>query len=304
MRSRVRSRVGRPGAFLMLASLLVTCSSGAAFSISGDDPGQVPRFADRGAGPVSDLGALAPHRLPRTLTEAFGRVDSTSAPAAAPQQSPTPWPNDVAGDPAASTDPVSTPRGFVVLGDSLSVWAFAPGSRSGSSAGAWPSLLADRDPDLVLLHNAGVPGNTTAEMLARLKRDVLRYHPDVLFVLGGTNDLAQHFAASVTLGNIRKIVETARSHGITVVLLTIPPSNVLYKYEQKWLRQVNAAIVRLGEAEGIAVVDTYSALATPSGRLPSAYVAADRLHLSQRGEEVVAATVRSLLTAPPLDPFR
>jgi lysophospholipase L1-like esterase len=55
----------------------------------------------------------------------------------------------------------------------------------------------------------------------------------------------------------------------------------------------------LGEDEGIAVVDIYSALANAEGRLPAAYAAADGLHLSMRGEQVVADTVYARLTAGP-----
>jgi lysophospholipase L1-like esterase len=187
----------------------------------------------------------------------------------------------------------------------LSVWAFAPGSARGSRTGAWPTLLAARDPDLKLLRNAGVPGNTTTQMLARLRRDVLAYHPDMLFVLGGTNDVCTNIAASTTLANLRKIVKSARAQGIEVVLLTIPPSNDLRLTRLQRLRAINAALIGLGRAEGITVVDVYAALASTRGRLSTAYVAADGLHLSRRGEEVVAATVYAQLTAlPPSSPYR
>ena len=186
-----------------------------------------------------------------------------------------------------------------MLGDSLSVWAFAPHAARASTTGAWPSVLAGLDGDLRLVHNAGVPGNTTAQMLARLRRDVFAYHPDMLFVLGGTNDAGDDFAVSTTVANLRRIVEAAKAQGIEVVLLTIPPNNAIRCSELARLRETNAALIALGKTEGITVVDVYSALATASGRLPAAYVAADRLHLSARGEEVVAATVYERLTAAP-----
>jgi lysophospholipase L1-like esterase len=145
------------------------------------------------------------------------------------------------------------------------------------------------------VHNAAVPGNTTAQMLARLRKDVLAYHPDILFVMGGTNDVGYGLAGSTTVTNIRRIVDTAKAQGIEVVLLTIPPNNDIPCRSVPKLRKTNVALKALGVAEGIDVIDVYAALATPSGRLPSAYAAADHLHLTLRGEAVVAATVYAAL---------
>ncbi|MGD0018971.1 MAG: GDSL-type esterase/lipase family protein [Candidatus Limnocylindrales bacterium] len=274
----------------------MTCCSGPASPVSGNDAGRRPRLDDRAAAAAFDLGPLAPTRLSQTLARASGQADPTPAPTAAPQPSDTPA-SAPTGAPA-SIGSARTPRSVVVLGDSLSVWAFAPRATRGSTSGAWPSLLAARDGDLTLLRNAAVPGNTTTQMLARLRRDVLAYHPDVLFVLGGTNDVGKNYAISATVGNLRRIVEAAKAQGIEVVLLTIPPNNQISAGQLKRLRSINAALIRLAAAEDVAVVDVYAALASANGRLPRAYVAADGLHLSQRGEAVVAATVYARLTAP------
>jgi acyl-CoA thioesterase I len=186
-----------------------------------------------------------------------------------------------------------------VLGDSLSAWAFAPGSACGSASGTWPRVLAAMDSGLTLVHNGGVPGNTTSQMLARMQHDVLAYHPDVLFVLGGTNDVADDFAVSKTVANIRRIAQTATADGIEVVLLTVPPNDAMRGWELTRLREINAELLALGRAQGIVVVDVYAALASAGGRLPTAYAAADRLHLNLRGEATLAATVYAALTAPP-----
>ena len=114
-----------------------------------------------------------------------------------------------------------------------------------------------------------------------------------------SEDAGDDFAVSTTVANLRKIVEAARAQGIEVVLLTIPPNNALRSSRLARLRQTNTALIALGKADGITVVDVYTALASADGRLPGAYAAADGLHLSTRGEEIVAATIYAQLTAAP-----
>jgi len=191
--------------------------------------------------------------------------------------------------PSASASAV--PRRFVVLGDSLSAWTFPPGSTTPSTFGAWPSLLATEDPGLVLSNNAGVPGNTTAQMLARLQGDVLDYDPDLLFVLGGTNDIGHDLPASVVVANLRQITGTAEGHGITVVLLTIPPANDQTEPRRQARRDINAQLGNLARQEGILLVDVFSVLAAPDDNLADGYAAYDGLHLSQRGEQALADAV-------------
>jgi lysophospholipase L1-like esterase len=190
----------------------------------------------------------------------------------------------------------------VVLGDSLSAWTFAPGSTIHTTSGVWPSLLAAQDPGLILANNAGIPANNTGQMLARLRRDVLDYDPDVLFLLGGTNDVGQDVPNSTAVANIRQIVETARGHGITVVLLTIPPANGDYAYRAQARQELNAALADLADQEGILLVDTYAALSTWDGHLAAEYAACDGLHLSQHGEQALADAVY-LALHPPAGPL-
>ena len=292
--SGIGYRLRSPGVLLLLAGLLTACLAGPTAQVSGQFGGL--GSGSNGWAPAAALNAMPPPvGSAEPQTEAIGPPEVTPSPTATPEPGVTPAP----GVDSASAAPAPTPRSFVVLGDLLSVWVFAPHGTRASTSGAWPSLLAGMDSDLKLVHNAAVPGNTTTQMLARLRRDVFAYHPDVLFILGGTNDVGDDCAVSRTVANLRKIVEAARARGIEVVLLTIPPNNAIWSSELARLRQTNAALIALGRTEGITVVDVYSALASASGRLPAAYVAADRLHLSTHGEQVVAATVYERLTAAP-----
>jgi lysophospholipase L1-like esterase len=231
-------------------------------------------------------------------------------------QSSKPSPQVVPAEPAASasapavpapaaTAPYPTPRpmarSFVVMGDSLSAWAFAPGASSPCATCAWPELLAAHENDFVLVHNGAVAGNTTYQMVARLRRDVAPYRAKLLIVLAGTNDVGKNYDVSETLANVRTIVRSAKSRGMAVVVLTIPPNNTDRITQLARLRATNASLIRLGKTEGFEVVDIYSALAL-NGRLNGAYAAADGLHLSLAGEQKVADTVYAQLMFGPVAP--
>jgi lysophospholipase L1-like esterase len=242
-------------------------------------------------------GQTAPVAAATPATELTSVVLAQASPMLEPTPAadPTPsaWfvgsaPTPVAA--AGSTNALAA-RSFVVLGDSLSAWAFAPGSTSHSTSGVWPSLLAARDPLLSLANNAGVPGNTTGQMLARLQRDVLDCDPDMLFVLGGTNDVGEDVPEATALDNIRTIVETARGQGITVVLLTMPPTNGQYADLRVIKKQLNVDLADLARSEGVLLVDIDAVLSTPDGSLAADYAAFDGLHLTQHGEQAVADAV-------------
>jgi len=255
----------------LIAAFVLGCGSSCALTAEPTPGGNRP------SGYVPSVQLVPP---------ATGVESSGTAPAALPSQSGGAVPSLV-----PSTVPSAAPRRFVVLGDSLSAWAFAPGSASPSTGGAWPEMLATEDPALILVNNAGVPGNTTAQMLARLQSDVLAFTPDLLFVLGGTNDIGYDVPASAVIANITQIVETAKARGIDVVLLTIPPANGQTELRRQARRDINADLATLAADEGILLVDVFSTLASPDENLADGYAAIDGLHLSIRGEQALADAV-------------
>jgi lysophospholipase L1-like esterase len=291
---------------LLLAGAVLWC--GASWSPVAP-PAAPPAASMSGARPVSGpaqiqrqlAGAAAGAEGGAAAAQTMGQTTGQTADPADPSAYSTArW---VAGGPAVlpAVTAVPAPRRFVVLGDALSAWAFAPGATQPSTAGSWPSLLESRDPDLVLVKNAGVPSNTTAQMLARLGRDVLDYNPDVLFVFGGTNDVGTDQPVDRAVINIRRIVEAAKAAGITVVLMTVPPSNRDFERHQVAKSEYNSQLAALAQSEGVMLVDVFAALAAPDGSLVADYAAYDGLHLSTLGEQALADAVYRTLH-PPLPP--
>lgn len=71
----------------------------------------------------------------------------------------------------------------------------------------------------------GVSGETTTQMLARFRTDVIDLHPAVVHIMGGINDIASPPGTALTRSNIESMVELARAHGITVILGSVTPSS-------------------------------------------------------------------------------
>jgi lysophospholipase L1-like esterase len=123
---------------------------------------------------------------------------------------------------------------FVALGDSLTAWPCYPVDAGcvdshpwGSydfTGSPWPTHLATIDTNLILKHNSGLPAKTSAYIESQFGSQVTPYHPDVLFILAGTNDPGNGITnPEVTKANIEKMISDAKSVGIKkVILLTIP----------------------------------------------------------------------------------
>jgi hypothetical protein len=85
---------------------------------------------------------------------------------------------------------------------------------------SWP--MADH-PNWI---NKGVAGNTTAQMLARFQADVINLHPDVVHILGGTQDALQEDWSDLNqcgpdvCENISAMTQMATAAGIRVVIGT------------------------------------------------------------------------------------
>lgn len=212
-------------------------------------------------------------------TEEVGPEDTSSpdsTPAATATSKPKPKP---APAKKATPKPVRV-RNFVALGDSLTAWPDTP----------WPTRLDAQDTVLKLMRNAGVPGNTTAQMRARLASDVYAYHPDVLFVLGGTNDLGYSIKGSATIANLRAIIVGAKAHKITVILLLVPPDS--WTSMAPKINSLNAAIINLANSQKVNYVDIHAPLTNGNGVYYPRFTT-DGLHFSDLGAQTVANTIRA-----------
>ena len=142
--------------------------------------------------------------------------------------------------------------------------------------------------------NRGIKGQTTPQMLVRLRQDVIALKPKVVVILAGTNDLAS-VTGPITQGmmaeNMMSIVELAKANGIRVVLASLTPicdcstKQTLLRPPGKIIG-INGWLKDYAAASGLIYLDYYSALA--DGRNMKKELTSDGLLPNDAGYAVMA----------------
>jgi acyl-CoA thioesterase-1 len=120
------------------------------------------------------------------------------------------------GPRAFAPKPLNAPPGggpIVALGDSLTAgFGVAPGRSFAEQL----SAMIGRP-----IVNAGVNGDTVADGLRRLERDVLAHDPAIVIVCLGGNDLLRRNNADAAFASLETIVERIQDKGAMVVLVGV-----------------------------------------------------------------------------------
>ena len=110
---------------------------------------------------------------------------------------------------------VALPAGsaVVALGDSLT-YGYGADPET-----AYPAILSDLTGWQVV--NAGINGNTSADVLARVET-IIAQHPDLVLLSVGGNDVLQRVQSVSTTANITMTIDTLKSANVPVVLIAQP----------------------------------------------------------------------------------
>jgi lysophospholipase L1-like esterase len=143
--------------------------------------------------------------------------------------------------------------------------------------------------------NRGIGGQTTPQMLIRLRPDVLSHHPKVMLLLAGTNDIAGNTGPMSDQDieqNIAAIAELSAANGVKVVLAGILP---ISDYHQKpdvvaqvirrpmsRIAAVNAWIKQYASEHGHLFLDYAPAISDARGMLKAEF-SEDDLHPNALG---------------------
>ena len=141
---------------------------------------------------------------------------------------------------------------------------------------------------------SGICGELTADMAMRYRRDVLERKPDLVVILGGTNDLGWNARPEEIMRNLLKMYEQARGAGIRLVAVTVPslrPSGEIGEGDgEAWLqdhlnrrRVLNRLIGDYCRSKGVACVDLCTATSEEATGLLAARYSNDGLHLTTEG---------------------
>lgn len=164
----------------------------------------------------------------------------------------------------------------------------------------WMNVLLGQRFDV--LYNAGVGGNSTAQMLARIQADVIDKHGQWVFVMGGVNDIAAGTSAAAILANLTTIVTTLHAAGLRVILSTLPAcSSFDTEAEGTVYYAVNAGIVTMATTyPWLIVTDAgpqYLDTADPTIAIPLAGYTVDGVHPNALGASTLAAKMYADLAA-------
>lgn len=159
------------------------------------------------------------------------------------------------------------PLRLAAFGDSLTV-----------PKGGWLDTSIDRSGGFVVA-NASVAGSPTGEFLDRMG-EVDATDPNVVVILGGTNDVGRNVPTEDTVENITTIADHYAQRGAKVVLATIPPYDKT-PGKSPAVHAVNAAITDLAAARSWGLIDFYTVLASADSYAPG--LTEDGIHPTPSG---------------------
>jgi lysophospholipase L1-like esterase len=189
-----------------------------------------------------------------------------------------------------------------------------------SYAASWPIQLVGS----YTVVNRGVPGDTTAAMLARFDRDALAADVDTVLLWGHINDIFRADVASMeqTLAiierNIAEMHRRATSRGIDVIVATevtiAQPKGLMntlagvvgrllgktsyQSYVNGHVMEMNGRLRRFAESNDLGILDFERLLADDDGMRRGEYAIDDGSHLSEAAYEVLSAYTTRELTRP------
>ena len=151
--------------------------------------------------------------------------------------------------------------------------------------------------------NRGISGQTTPQMLIRLKPDAVRLDPKMIVINAGTNDIAGNTGPStpeMIIDNICSMAEIAIKNNIDVALSTILP---VYKYPgndevadpPKIISVINSALEEYCKKNSLIYIDYYSSLVDDKKGLKSEY-GNDGVHPTKEGYDVMEKVVKNVIS--------
>ncbi len=186
---------------------------------------------------------------------------------------------------------------IVCLGDSVTGVYYHTGGRRAYPEMIPPAIEAVYPRAKVVSVNAGVSGNTTADGLKRLQKDVLDHKPDLVTVMFGLNDMVRVPMADFR-ANLGRIIERCRGSEAEVLLCT--PNSVIDTAGRPRARLVQYcdAIKEVAWSHQVPVCDVHAAYEAVRARDPLAWrlLFSDEIHPNMDGHRLNAQQVCRSIT--------
>ena len=206
------------------------------------------------------------------------------------------------------------PRFLARLGQGRSLKIVAIGSSSTAGAGA--SSAANSYPDQleadlarhfpgrrIDVVNAGANGQEVPEMLARLERDVLSHHPDLVIWQFGSNALLRGRPLAEMEAAARIGIARLKAAGVEVILMDLQHAPRIDRAAER--DAILAMMERLSRSTRTALFHRYRLMKAWSAEMGADYgrmVAPDQLHMTDASygcmADTLAASLQGVVTTP------
>ena len=173
---------------------------------------------------------------------------------------------------------------------------------TGYGYSGWSQVFSGKR--LRMTRHAGVSGERTDQILARLSTDVLAYAPGYVVVECGINDIQQDIPAATIQANLLAIYTTLLIAGVRVIATTITPRNALTAGQKLLRLTVNRWIANTSATTpGMSLCDWNPLLEDPA--IPHEWVAdltSDGTHPSAGGAVRMGMALADVINrlAPPV----
>jgi lysophospholipase L1-like esterase len=189
---------------------------------------------------------------------------------------------------------------IVCHGDSLTEGAdLSPGY-------TWPLLVENQI--MVKIINSGIGGDTSGGLLGRFYHDVVQHKPEMVLIMGGTNDLWWNLDINLIQANIFAMTCQAEYHKIAPVVGLPLPLYMQKIRQQKMMAPIGGwkncvqkldhlvdALATSAKESDIAVLDFYHPFFDGNGEVQGQYFLEDGLHPNKDGHLLMAATAARFL---------
>lgn len=154
---------------------------------------------------------------------------------------------------------------------------------------------------IVLLRNAGVSGNTSAAILARVDTDVIPYAPDLCFIQGFSNDSLAATTDAATIANLSAVINKLVSKRIVPIFICAPPLSANTTNREAQERK-NTAIKNWCQYNKITWIDPWSFVVDVTNGNWTASYTTDSTHPKPVYYRQMAQNVLSSLNLTGTDP--
>ena len=142
----------------------------------------------------------------------------------------------------------------------------------------------------------GINGNVTKEMLNRMDTDVLNHQPDIMFFMGGINDIwLKNDSVRKYRKNVEKIIDKAQKDNIEVIIINLTViSEDINAPENKKIAAYNKMLEKIAKEKNVQLIDINTSLWNEINNHENhggIVTVSDGVHLNEKGNEILSKKI-------------